>query len=578
MAIRYRESLEPGLEANAAITRLPTKMIMAVIVICLLPFLLNLGGVDFGSPKSRFDPSAAFSMTPDELADSMHHALAGSFTHTLLEWTAFCTALFTVLLAFMHFSIRRDVTTPVIAVALFCAGSMDAFHTLAANRLIPAVANNQDLIPFTWAICRLFNALIMIIGASLFLVRGTERPVGGLRFVVIASLAFGCIAYGIIHICATSLELPRTMYPGAVVTRPYDVAPLALFIFAGIFVYPRFYRRAPSLFSHALVISAIPEVVTQIHMAFGSTALFDNHFNISHFLKVIAYLVPFSGLALDYVQTQRQEQRAVAALRRSQKTLVEQKLWLEQQTKALARSNSDLEQFAYVASHDLQEPLRMVASYCQLLQRRYKGKLDADGDEFIAYAVDGADRMQILIHDLLTFSRLTAGGKEFGRTDCEAILARAEDNLEIALEQSGAVVTHGPLPVVVGEDSQLCQLFQNLLSNAIKFSGKKPPEVHIGAEQKNGQWLFWVRDNGIGMDPSYGDRIFLIFQRLQSRDQYTGTGIGLAICKKVVENHNGRIWVETEPEKGSTFFFTIPAISQHEEVIHEASGDSFGGG
>jgi len=226
----------------------------------------------------------------------------------------------------------------------------------------------------------------------------------------------------------------------------------------------------------------------------------------------------------------------------------------------LARSNAELQSFAYVASHDLQEPLRMVASYLQLLERRYKGKLDDDADDFINFAVDGATRMQRLINDLLTYSRVSTRGKEFERTDCEMVFEHILSNLEIAIEESGAVVTHDPLPTVMADYIQICQLLQNFISNAIKFQNEKPPRVHISAEQKKGEWVFSIRDNGIGIDPEYAERIFIIFQRLHDREEYPGTGIGLAVCKRIVERHGGSIWLESQPGDGATFYFSIPMI------------------
>jgi len=223
----------------------------------------------------------------------------------------------------------------------------------------------------------------------------------------------------------------------------------------------------------------------------------------------------------------------------------------------LARSNEELEQFAYVASHDLQEPLRMVSSYTQLLAKRYKGRLDTDADEFIAFAVDGANRMQRLITDLLAFSRVGTRGKKFELSDFTAALGQALTNLTAAIEASGAVVTKDPLPTLKADKSQIVQLFQNLIANGIKFHGEKAPHIHVGAEQREKEWLFSVRDDGIGIDPQYADRIFAIFQRLHTREEFEGTGIGLAICKKTVERHGGRIWVESQPGKGSTFYFTI---------------------
>ncbi len=234
---------------------------------------------------------------------------------------------------------------------------------------------------------------------------------------------------------------------------------------------------------------------------------------------------------------------------------------LEATVAELVRSNSDLQQFAYVASHDLQEPLRMVASYTQLLAKRYKGRLDADADEFIGYAVDGASRMQRLINDLLAYSRMTTQGKIFERVDCNVLLEEVLSNLRLAVEESRAVVTHGPLPTVMADGGQLGQLFQNLIGNGIKFHGEEPPRVYVSAERRTHEWLFSVRDNGIGVDPQYAERIFVIFQRLHNREEYPGTGIGLAMCKKIVERHGGRIWVKSQTGQGATFHFTLPARS-----------------
>jgi signal transduction histidine kinase len=224
----------------------------------------------------------------------------------------------------------------------------------------------------------------------------------------------------------------------------------------------------------------------------------------------------------------------------------------------LARSNSDLEQFAYVASHDLQEPLRMVAAYTQLLAERYRGKLDADADKFIGYASEGALRMQVLIQDLLAFSRVGRSGTPMANVDCNAVMQEILQTLASPLRESGAVVTCDTLPTVWADRTQIVQLFQNLIGNAIKFRGNQPPAISVKSERQDGKWLFTFRDNGIGIPEESLENIFVVFQRLHARTEYPGNGIGLSICKKIVERAGGRIWVESKVGSGSTFKFTLP--------------------
>jgi signal transduction histidine kinase len=224
----------------------------------------------------------------------------------------------------------------------------------------------------------------------------------------------------------------------------------------------------------------------------------------------------------------------------------------------LISSNMDLQQFAYVASHDLQEPLRAVAGFLTLIVSKNKGRLDEETESWINHAVEGAQRMRTLINDLLSFARVESQGKPLVKTDCNAALQRAQKNLSVLLKESDLVLEAEKLPVVTGDEGQLAQLFQNLLSNAVKFRSAAPPRVVIGVSERQKEWLFTVQDNGIGFDEEHAKRIFVIFQRLHGRDEYKGTGIGLALCKKIVERHGGRIWAQSQPGKGSTFSFTIP--------------------
>jgi signal transduction histidine kinase len=261
----------------------------------------------------------------------------------------------------------------------------------------------------------------------------------------------------------------------------------------------------------------------------------------------------------DFEDEKRKVEAMNAELRREVAERAAAEHALRDKTDALGRSNAELEQFAYVASHDLQEPLRMVSSYVQLFEKRYAGQVDAQSQKYINYAVEGAKRMQSLIGGLLEYSRVGRVDEPFAAVDTSAALDQALQNLRSGLDETRAVVTRGPLPTVTGNAGRLAQVFQNLVGNAIKFrrSGVAPA-VHVSATPHRKEWLFAIRDNGIGIDPQYVDRIFVIFQRLHTRAEYPGTGIGLSICKKVVERHGGRIWVESQPGAGATFQFTLP--------------------
>ncbi|WP_410568164.1 sensor histidine kinase [Amycolatopsis sp. cmx-4-61] len=255
----------------------------------------------------------------------------------------------------------------------------------------------------------------------------------------------------------------------------------------------------------------------------------------------------------------REAEESNAMLDRRTREAEESNAMLDRRTRELERSNADLEQFAYVASHDLQEPLRKVASFCQLLQRRYEGLLDERGEQYIEYAVDGAKRMQTLINDLLAFSRVGRKPGEHVVADAGALVDDATANLEVALSLSGGKVSRGDLPQVRVEPALLTAVFQNLIGNALKFKGEAPPEVRVTAERDGDDWVFSVVDNGIGIDAEYAERVFALFQRLHTRSAYPGTGIGLALCRRIVEYHGGRIWLDTEAVD-TTFRFTLPAI------------------
>jgi PAS domain S-box-containing protein len=301
-----------------------------------------------------------------------------------------------------------------------------------------------------------------------------------------------------------------------------------------------------------------------LHSAFGFPILVGGEFyGVMEFFG--RGVRPREQRILDIAQTAGIQIGQFIARLQAEASLREANDELERQARELMRSNAELQQFAYVASHDLQEPLRMISSYTQLIMRRYGDRLDSEAREFMDFVVDGATRMKQLIEDILVYSRVGTRTRELKPVASEAALAKAVVNLRAAIEASGGTVTHEPLPQVAGDEPQLVQLFQNLIGNALKFKGTEAPRIHVSATEKPDAWEFAVRDNGIGIDPQYFERIFMVFQRLHSKGEYSGTGIGLAICKKVVDRHGGAIRVESRPGEGSTFLFTLPRRGQANE-------------
>lgn len=772
------------------------KATLLVLGFSLLPLALQLLSLDFSS--ATLVPSLP---EPRSKAD-LFVLLSGALAHTLLEWSAFTVAVMTAVLGLVHYCLTKDTTLPVICMALFGSGLMDAMRILAADRLIYAVADNDTFIPLTWVVSRSLHALIFLAGISLLLINPKLNNNNGLHFMLWVSGILVTVGGIIISYCANSHHLPVMLFPETFLHRPWDLVPLLLYVLCAYLLLTVYRRKFPYIFSHALLLSMIPEIAAQLHLAFGSSAIFDNNFYIAHFLKIFAYLIPAVGLLIGYIQTYKdlqhsknllfQEQakahaildnamvgivsinsqgliqsfnrkaemifgysekevfnkninmimpspyheehdsylrnykasgnrkiiglgREVCGKRKngeefpldlgvaevklqhetiftgflsdiSERKSLENKLqsgehlfstfinsapmmmwmldannkpimfnetWLnltgnsleqelaepwdgknihpeDRQTmlaiyhqallehqsfdqeyrilgkegefrwireigvphrvnnsyqgfigigvditnkkrneiklnnynQDLKRSNAELEQFAYVASHDLQEPLRMVSSYTQLLARRYKDQLDDDANEFIAFAVDGSNRMQKLIQDLLSYSRVGKSKLNLVPVELDSLISTVLTGLTIAIQESHAdIEVQQHLPRVLADQSQIQQLLQNLISNAIKYrSVDRTPHISIHYKKHNTLWQFSIADNGIGISDEYYSRIFIIFQRLHGKDQYSGTGIGLAVCKRIVEGHGGTIWLESEPGKGSTFHFTLPDI------------------
>ncbi len=649
---------------------LPRWAILGVTVLCLLPIILVQVGMDFGSTIHNFDLQVASTMSKGELVDAHFYRHRSAFSHTLLEWSAVSAVIFTVCLGFCHFMVTRNFAMLVITTALFLIGCVDAYHTLAAGHLIETVADNSNLIPLTWAISRTFNAFILFIAASFLLMKSQNSSDKKItktdtKTLAIACAAFIFLAYSIIHYFSSSTQLPQTQFPNSLITRPYDTLSLLLFIFAGLFLLPKLHRHHPSVFTHALIISMVPQCMAQLHMALGSSILFDSHFNIAHFLKIIAYLVPFMGLLIDYVNTYQKESKEepisieteeqvtaiLAALsdatiisdvnekiiycnhaaqsltgypeeelrtkafnslfvqpnhinlnfeisknakqdqdalkydihilgKDGNKTEVEAsfnriinrgealilssyvdisdrsqaQLELKQFADKLTTKNKELDDFAYIASHDLKAPLRAIDNLALWISE------DLDDKELVNEHIQmmrlRINRMHHLLDDLLEYSRVGKINSQLKQVDLSIM---ATDLYVLSTPPSGFSLKIGKsLPVFETMSVPLEQILRNLISNAIKHHDKPTGEIQFEVEDVKDFYKITIGDDGPGIDKKNHDKVFGMFQTLNSRDETEGSGMGLAMVKKIIESFDGRLEMDSALGEGTRFHVHWP--------------------
>ena len=461
-----------------------------------------------------------------------------------------------VLTLVRHFS-RPNNYLLLIGAAFVGVSILDTYHALITStyfvQLFPSAP--ERLAAWSWTTSRLFLSVMLL--ASWAAGRREEKmgPAGRIEarsildeVALLAAVSLGFFIF---------VPLPPAYRPDWLVHRPQALVIAAIFLAALIgYLRTGLWRNSPFVkwLVLALVISFLSEALFVPYSAFPN----DMMSAAAHVLKIAAYACVLTGAIESAFRLFRRVEEAGLELERANSELEAADRAVRDYARRLQSSNRELEQFAYAASHDLQEPLRMIGGYSRLLARKYEGQLDEQADLYIGYAVEGVDRMQKLIDDLLSYSRVETHGKPFESVSADQALDWALANLEAALEESGAQVVRGSLPEVTAEPTQLGQLFQNLISNAIKYGPASGAEIHVAAARAEEGWKFSVSDNGIGIDPEDLDRVFELFQRLDSGASEPGTGVGLAVCKRIVDRHGGRIWVESEPEEGSTFFFTLP--------------------
>ncbi|MGF1494054.1 MAG: ATP-binding protein [Microcoleaceae cyanobacterium] len=511
------------------------------------------------------------------------------------------------------------VSPAVIGIALLCAGWMDGFHTLAADRLMEGIADTQNLVPFTWALCRLFNALLIILGISLFLTRREDTKIrGNTAFVVGTTFGFFFFANIVIQLCARSNFLPQTMFPSAFITRPWDMGPLILFLFAGFFLCPRFYHKHPTLFSHSLIVATVPNVATQLYMAFGSTALFDNAFNVAHFLKIIAYLVPLAGLIFDYIYTHADLERSNQTLsleirerKEAEQSLRESKAELQNKTQKLQSTLSELKQaqtqiiqsekmsslgqlvggiahevnnpvnFIYGNVSHTQEMVQDLFDLIQLYQQvcsadhpEIQEKLEEIELEFVEEDLPkiltsmktGCTRIQKIVESLRSFSRLD---------EAEIKTVNLHENLDAALLLISSRLKKiqvlkkydDQLPLIECFPAQLNQVWMHLLTNSVDSLTDAEvfdPSIWLNTARMGNEMIrVQIIDNGPGIPEAVQERIFDPFFTTKPVGQ--GTGMGLAVCYSIVKQHQGKISVYSVAYQETTFTVELPCVLAKEK-------------
>lgn len=563
------------MKADNGITRLllspaiPVPVIAGVIIASLLPLLLILMGVNLG-PSTHFSSvDLVHLLSRREIVNNLHLAMLGSQLHLLLEWCSIMVAILAAVLAFSRFGITRHIATPVIGISLLFAGLMDAFHSLISVRLIDAVADVSVLAPFCWVAARSFSALILMIAVLALLMEkrlrwNTQAP----KSLFIVGGIFFLLGYLLVQWCISSDSIPRTVYADDLITHPYDVIPLVIWILCGAFVFPRFQQKFPSIFADALALSVLPSVMVELHMVFGSVAPYDSHYFAAHFLKIVAYGVPFIGLLLDYFITYRRDQMKTEQLHQTYREVEDRTQQLLKSNRSLEKTNKYKSEFMASMSHELRTPLNSVIGFSRILIKDLSGGSNPRGYRAVEAIFRNATHLLGLINDILDLSRIDAGHMKLNKTDfvVSDLISEVKTELSPMAQEKHLefnVINYARNVAIVSDKTKLKQILLNLGSNAIKYTEVGSVAISVEREREDslGNCIkISFKDTGIGITESEKETLFSEFSRAEEVEEreIEGAGLGLMITSKLTQLLGGYIEFDSEYGVGSEFRVHFP--------------------